>query len=690
LAAKAKKLASLGGAVALAAALTIGSGALAAPAHLDPLGRLADGSVDFSGWTLSSAAAGDSLATDQFLRNGVTYTVDVRAPGGSANPMFASVITNTQAGDSHSYAYRQGSASTSDYMVSVGGTRDAISCYDRAYYTHTLQGSPAAAKSCEDDSVGGTTLKYSEVVRVIADGRVAHDVTVTNTGASPLANFDFGVMLDTMLDSDDRVPLTKSTNNALYMENTGFRLHLAMTGGDRMLAGPWPRSDTLQDWVNIRDFNSGDVVLTGVDSAIEYQAVNRTLAVGESLTMSYEERVFSATELQTGKANVKLVDDDLSGATVTPTDPAAVELIGEPLTDVGFADEDAAPLVPAGYRIVAVQNVDLYDDDNASVQEIVVHLTHIHTLGTITQTRTVTYEGAGDATPAAVTQTQTFDFDKDEATGVTTYTNGTGLDAVPNPEIEGYWPLRAGLPAVAAGAAPTTTTPADAAVTVRYVTDEPQVVIASEHGVEGGQATVSGSDSFDPRGAGDLAFAWDLDNDGAYDDGDQVEAALALPLAGAYPVGLQVTDALGRTNTATFQVQASNVAPVVSIGANVEIKADGVFKRDGSFTDPGADKWSGEVLYGDGSAAQKLTLDGKGFKLDHRYTKAGKYTVTVRIKDEAGGATGEAKIVVTVPPALAVTGPQDLAPVTAAGALALIAGLGLALVARRRQQRVRA
>jgi hypothetical protein len=570
--------------------------------------------------------------------------------------------------------------------VTNAGTRGAVSCRPgSANYTRTTAaGDREAAKECNATVATGITIRFSEVTRVIADGRIAHEVTLTNVGANAWTGFDFGVLLDTMLDNNDQIPLTKSTNNALYIENSEFRLYLAMTGGDQLLAGDWWQRSRLDGWVNVGDFGSGEVVLNGVDSAIEYQVVNRTLAPDESLTLTYEERVFSATELQTAKVNVKLVDDDRSGAADTPANPAAAQLVGEPLTDVGFTNEDAAALVPAGYRIVSVSNVDLYDDDNASVQQITVHLAHIHTLGTATQTRTIVYQGAGDATPATVTQSQTFNTDKDEATGVTTYSDRTGLAAVPNPVIAGYWLLDPDVPAMSAGGAVVTTAPGNITVTVRYVTDEPQVVIASQHGVEGGQATVHGRDSFDPRQSGELAFAWDLNNDGVYDDGDQAEATLDLPVAGTYTVGLQVTDALGRTASSTFDVLASNVVPVVSIGADVEVKADGVFKRDGSFIDPGADTWTGEVLYGDGSAAQTVRLNGKDFSLNHTYSKAGKYTVTVRITDVTAGTVGEAKIVVTVPPKLAVTGPQDLAPVASLAVLALVAGLALIWSARRR------
>ncbi|MDR0594624.1 MAG: hypothetical protein LBG60_15525, partial [Bifidobacteriaceae bacterium] len=563
------------------------------------------------------------------------------------------------------------------------GTRRLVELSDYSYLTGTLQGAPAVARQGAVAPASGVTLLVSEVVRVVADGRIAHDVTVTNTGSQTYSSFDFGVLLDTMLDTNDRIPLIKSTANALYIENPNFRLYLAMTGGDRLMAGPWPNRSTLASWVNVANFNSGRTVLSGADSAVEYQALGRTLAPGQSLTLAFEERLFPLVEILPGQAHVKFVDDHANGATVQPVAGAVVDLTGVALSDIGLTEASAAALVPSGYRVESIVGPTVYDQDNSTVQEIVVHLSHIHVAGQASFTRTITYQGAGDATPAPVIQTQTFTTDSDLATGRVVYSNGTGYAAVDTPEVPDYWPLAWRVPAVAANAPATDVAPTNIQVTVRYVTDEPQVVIASDHGPEGGQAVISGRDSFDPRGLGELSYAWDLDNDGEYDDGDQHQATLALPLVGSYTVGLQVTDSAGRVNAGTFDVLAANVVPVVSIGADVSLKADGVFKRAGSFTDPGADTWKGEVLYGDGGAAQALTLNGKSFNLDHRYAKPGTYTVTVRIFDITAGTTGEAKIKVTVPEDLALTGPADALPLSLASASTMALGLALLVVGLR-------
>jgi hypothetical protein len=79
--------------------------------------------------------------------------------------------------------------------------------------------------------------------------------------------------------------------------------------------------------------------------------------------------------------------------------------------------------------------------------EVVVTYSPIHTLSTLTVTRTVHYAGAGDKTPADVVQEQEWDVDLDESTGVAVYSAQAGYAAVDSPDVKGWLPDVLSVPA---------------------------------------------------------------------------------------------------------------------------------------------------------------------------------------------------------------------------------------------------
>jgi hypothetical protein len=103
---------------------------------------------------------------------------------------------------------------------------------------------------------------------------------------------------------------------------------------------------------------------------------------------------------------------------------------------------------------------------------------------------------------------------------------------------------------------------------------------------------------------------------------------------------------MGTAPTATITV--ANVAPVVTLEANVVLNEGDTLGRAGSFTDPGDDTHTAVVNYGDGSGSQALLLNGdKTFMLNHLFSASGAYTATVTITD-SDGAAGNRSLAVTV------------------------------------------
>jgi len=83
-------------------------------------------------------------------------------------------------------------------------------------------------------------------------------------------------------------------------------------------------------------------------------------------------------------------------------------------------------------------------------------------------------------------------------------------------------------------------------------------------GTEGDTITLSGAASTDTDGT-ITAYAWDLDDDGEYDDATGATTAFTATTAGAFTVGLLVSDDDGgtATDTATVTVASDAIEPVV-------------------------------------------------------------------------------------------------------------------------------
>jgi PKD repeat protein len=68
-------------------------------------------------------------------------------------------------------------------------------------------------------------------------------------------------------------------------------------------------------------------------------------------------------------------------------------------------------------------------------------------------------------------------------------------------------------------------------------------------------------------------FAWDLNNDGLYDNAVGATPSASWPDNGVYTIGLLVTDSAGLTNTATTTVTIANVNPqITSIDRNTPVR----------------------------------------------------------------------------------------------------------------------
>jgi hypothetical protein len=126
--------------------------------------------------------------------------------------------------------------------------------------------------------------------------------------------------------------------------------------------------------------------------------------------------------------------------------------------------------------------------------------------------------------------------------------------------------------------------------------------------------------------------------------------------SGHYLVTIRVTDDDGGVGTQELAVTVRNVPPAIAALADAVVDEGETFRQTVTFADPGADRWTARVDYGDGSPVQTLSLGTlRSFTLNHAYADPGSYVVSFTAMDDDGG-TGQESLTVTVrnlPPTIA-------------------------------------
>jgi hypothetical protein len=156
---------------------------------------------------------------------------------------------------------------------------------------------------------------------------------------------------------------------------------------------------------------------------------------------------------------------------------------------------------------------------------------------------------------------------------------------------------------------------------------------------EGGTVNLDGSLSSDPEN-GALTYAWDLDNDGQYDDSTDISpsfSAANLDGPSSHTVKVEVTDPAEATDTDEATVNVDNVEPTIeSISSNLTQTLTGTsVSFNASTTDPSTADTNAGFTYTwlvDG-VANSFT----GNPLNHSFSDCGDHSVSATAADKDGG-----------------------------------------------------
>ena len=174
--------------------------------------------------------------------------------------------------------------------------------------------------------------------------------------------------------------------------------------------------------------------------------------------------------------------------------------------------------------------------------------------------------------------------------------------------------------------------------------------------VEGGAVTLSAAGSSDPANLA-LTYAWDLDNDGQFDDSTSISPSFtATGQDGAFTVRVRVTNSAGLYNIDSATVTVTNAAPVVNLASNGPKPENTAITISGSVTDAGwLDTLTATINWGDGGGPVALpgTLENDqptatlSFSASHVYGDNGTYPVTVCGADDDTTTCGTIGAVIT-------------------------------------------
>jgi hypothetical protein len=164
----------------------------------------------------------------------------------------------------------------------------------------------------------------------------------------------------------------------------------------------------------------------------------------------------------------------------------------------------------------------------------------------------------------------------------------------------------------------------------------------------------------DPNGE-TVTFAWDLDNDGLYDDSTLQNPSTSFPDNGTYTVGLRVTNQSGRSSTDTASITVTNLNPtIVSVTGTAAINEGAGTLLTITATDPAGVNDPLSYSFDCQNDGTYEIVPQASNQATCTYGDNGTFTVNVQVTDGDGGEDTDTSFVVIVtnvaPTIVSVTG----------------------------------
>jgi PKD repeat protein len=297
---------------------------------------------------------------------------------------------------------------------------------------------------------------------------------------------------------------------------------------------------------------------------------------------------------------------DLTGATASfvPADDGPIEVLLKVTDDAGAT----------GTALVTVNVANLPPVAEAGGPYSVV------------ENNSVTLDASGSTDPGNDTLTFAWDLDDDGQ-----FDDATGETALLTGAAPGDYIVRVQVSDGDGGVSTDS-----ALVTVLELNAPPVANIGGPYaGNEGTGIILDASGSNDSDGT-IVAYQWDLDNDGQYDDASGVTTTFTPADDGTYTVGLRVTDNRGDTAVDSTDIVVANVAPTADAGGPYAMAEGGSITLDAAAsTDSGSDTLSyAWDLDGDGQFD-----DATGVTTSFSTPDDGPYDVAVQVTDDDGDSS---------------------------------------------------